>query len=191
MTNFFVIIFCLAVGFLLREWKIVKPGDYRAINAWLINVGLPAIALRYIPEIDWHRDYLITAALPFFVFGLSYIFFRMLGVWVNFSKRTILTLTIISGLNNTSFVGFPLIISFFGESFLTVGVVSDQVTFFILSTLGVLLATSYSSQLMNPLLKIGYILRRIVLFPPFIACIFALFFTPLLKKEEFVSFFPS
>ena len=189
MTNFFVILFCLAIGYALREWKIVKPGDYKSINTWLIYVGLPAIALRYIPEIDWHTDYLLTAALPFFVFGLSYLFFNMLGRWVNFSKRTILTLTIISGLNNTSFVGFPLIISFFGDSYLKVGVVSDQVTFFILSTLGVLLATSYSSKFADNRQKMIYIFRRIIFFPPFVACVVALVFAPFLREQGFVSFF--
>lgn len=179
----------MATGYLLRELKIVKPGDYKGVNAWLINIGLPAIALRYIPEIEWHSNYLITAALPFFVFGLSYLFFKLLGSWVNFSKRTILTLTIISGLNNTSFVGFPLIISFFGDEYLKIGVVSDQVTFFILSTLGVMLATGYSSQFSDTREKLMFILRRIIFFPPFIACVVALVFAPFLRAEGLISFF--
>lgn len=189
MTNFLVILFCLAIGYALREFKIVKAGDYKIINTWLIYVGLPAIALRYIPEIEWKIDYLVTVLLPFFVFGLSYLFFRILGRFTNFSKRTILTLTIISGLNNTSFVGFPLIISFFGDQYLSIGVVSDQVTFFILSTLGVLLATSYSSHFKGSGEKAAYIFKRILFFPPFIGCVVALAFSSILRHEEFVSFF--
>jgi predicted permease len=131
----------------------------------------------------------VTVLLPLLVFGLSYLFFRLLSKFTNFSRRTVLTLTIISGLNNTSFVGFPLIISFFGDQYLSIGVVSDQVTFFILSTFGVMLATSYSSHFKSGWQKTNYIIKRIVFFPPFIGCVMALVFADFLRHAEFVSFF--
>lgn len=184
MSNFVVIFLCLVIGYLFRYFKLVKKGGHLAINTWVIYVGLPAIALKYIPQIDWNIDYAYTAMLPFVAFGLSYVVFSVLNIWLHFSKRTLYTLIIISGLSNTSFIGFPLVSTYYGEEYLKVAIVSDQVTFFTLSSLGVLLASSVRDIFPSNKEKYTYILRRIISFPPLIACLVALIFSELLKQEE-------
>lgn len=189
MSNFIVIVFCLLVGYLLRYFKIAGNNDYKIVNVWVIYIGLPAIALLFIPQIQWSFAYVFTAVLPFVIFGFSYLFFRFINTWLHYSQRTITTLTIVSGLSNTSFVGFPLIISFFGEEQLKVGIVSDQVTFFTLSTIGILLAAGSKPIFSSTKEKAAYIFRRLFTFPPFLACLFALLFGTYLRNEELSSFF--
>lgn len=188
MSNFLVIIFCLVIGYIFRQFNIAGKNDYKIVNNWVIYVGLPAIALLYIPKIEWGIAYVFTAILPFIVFGFSYIFFRVLNLWFNYSRRTITTLVIVSGLSNTSFVGFPLIMTFFGDDQLKVGIVSDQVTFFTLSTFGVLLAAGSKSIFSSPTVKAKFILKRLFTFPPFLACLFALVVGQYLINEELSSF---
>ncbi|WP_164121956.1 MULTISPECIES: AEC family transporter [Sphingobacterium] len=191
MVNFFIIVICLFVGFLFRRFKLASRDSYKIVNNWIIYVGLPAIALLYIPKIDWNLGYLFTALLPFFIFGLSYLFFQILQYRIGFSSRTLTTLIIVSGLSNTSFVGFPLIISFFGSEQLKVGVVSDQATFFVLSSFAVLLATNTRTLRLNSNQKWRLILRRIITFPPFLAAVIALVFQEVLQQMYFEVFFSS
>lgn len=191
MANFFIIVVCLFVGFLFRRFKLASRDSYKIVNNWIIYVGLPAIALLYIPKIDWNLGYLFTALLPFFIFGLSYLFFQILQYRIGFSSRTLTTLIIVSGLSNTSFVGFPLIISFFGSEQLKVGVVSDQATFFVLSSFAVLLATNTRTLQLNSNQKWRLILRRIITFPPFLAAVIALVFQEVLQQMYFEVFFSS
>lgn len=189
MSNFAIIAVCLVIGYLFQITKLVKKESYQVINKWVIFVGLPAIALKYIPQIDWKLSYIFTAILPILVFGGSVLFFNLLNIWTGFSKRTKNTIIITAGLSNTSFVGFPLIISFFGEEQLKVGIVSDQVTFFTLSTLGVLFAASSKPLFQNSKEKYTFIIKRIFTFPPLIACFLALLLSDFLKNEEFEHFF--
>lgn len=181
MVNFFIILVCLLIGYLFRFFKLADKDNYKIVNNWIIYVGLPAIALLHMPKIDWSVQYLFTALLPFFIFGLSYVFFRLIQPIFDFSSRTLTTLIIVSGLSNTSFVGFPLIISFFGVEQLKVGIVSDQATFFVLSSFGVFLATSFKPQRIKTVQKYKLIARRILSFPPFVAALFALCFQDVLR----------
>lgn len=191
MSNFFLILFCLVVGYCFRSFKIAGKNDYKIVNNWVIYVGLPSIALLHIPSIEWNLPYLYTALLPVCLFVISYIFFIFINRWLHYSRRTIVTLTIVSGLSNTSFVGFPLIITFFGAEQLKVGIVSDQVTFFTLSTLGVMLAASTKSIFTSKREQVNFILKRLFMFPPFLACIIAICFGKYLIFEGTSTFFAS
>lgn len=191
MVNFFIIIVCLLIGYLFRFFKLASKDSYKIVNNWVIYVGLPSIALLYIPKIDWTLAYLFTGLLPFFIFGLSYVFFRLIQPLLGFSARTLTTLIIVSGLSNTSFVGFPLIISFFGAEQLKVGIVSDQATFFVLSSFGVLLAAGSKRNGLHARQKLKLVGRRILTFPPFIAVVLALCFQYFLRTAYFDDFFSS
>lgn len=191
MVNFFIIAVCLLIGYLFRFFRLATKDSYKIVNNWIIYVGLPSIAFLYIPKIDWNLGYLFTGLLPVFIFALSYLFFLVIQPLFKFSDRTFTTLVIVSGLSNTSFIGFPLIISFFGSEQLRIGVVSDQATFFVLSSLAVLLATNSRSKSYSFAEKTGLVFRRIITFPPFIAAVSALFFQEALRQDYLEAFFSS
>lgn len=191
MSNFIVIFLCLLFGYLFRYFKLIKKGGHLAINTWIIYVGLPAIALKFIPQIQWNFDYIYTAILPLICFGVSYVFFQILNKWLKFSKRTLYTLIIVSGLSNTSFIGFPLVSTYYGEEYLKVAIVSDQVTFFTLSLFGVLMAAGAKNIFSTDKEKYSYIFKRIITFPPLIACVIALIFHAYLENETLHNVFTS
>jgi predicted permease len=68
MSNFIIIIFCLLIGYVFRRVNLAGKNDYKIVNTWVIYVGLPSIALLYIPRIEWNISYIFTAALPVTVF---------------------------------------------------------------------------------------------------------------------------
>ena len=79
------------------------------------------------------------------------------------------------GLANTSFIGLPMIDTFYGPQFLGLGILIDQLgSYFVLSTLGILVASLYSGHSVNA----KTVIRKIVLFVPFQAFVLALLLMP-------------
>jgi hypothetical protein len=80
------------------------------------------------------------------------------------------------GLANTSFIGLPMIETFYGPQFLGLGILIDQVgSYFVLSTLGILVASVYAS---GRSVSAKAVVRKIALFAPFQAFVLALLLMP-------------
>src|SRR5690606_37193348 len=131
---------------------------------------------------------LFTMLGPVLVLTGSLIFFYILEKVTNISKRTSHTLLLIAGLSNTSFVGFPLITAYFGTKALPIGFVSDQMTFFLLSTVGVVVAMKGSLKKKNNV-DIRFILKRVFTFPPLIGALLALTVGRLVDLSSLDDFF--
>lgn len=187
MSNFLIIIFCLLVGYLLRQTSIVKPDGYRSINAWIIYVGLPATSFVYLPDLVWSRDLILALLGPVVIFGGSWLFVKLLEKPFRLSKRTVATLILVSGLSNTSFVGFPLVSYYFGEEMLKWAIISDQTTFFLLSSLGVIIAIKGTGS--EGKINLIKTLKRVFTFPPLLACLTVLLISPWYNFSDFKPFF--
>lgn len=90
-------------------------------------------------------------------------------------KNTWGALTLTSGLSNTSFLGFPLVIAYYGEKAISIAIICDQVTFILLSTVGLIVAVNASGK-ESP--NAMMILNKVIKFPPFIGFLAALLITP-------------
>lgn len=89
-------------------------------------------------------------------------------------------------MGNTSFVGFPLIAAYFGEQYLSTAIICDQVTFLLLSTIGVITAINASKK---QALSAGLILKKVLRFPPFLGCVAALSIPHFVSLAPLDSFF--
>ena len=188
MSNFILIIFCLFAGVLSRKMNWVAKDGYKALNAWVLYFGLPAISFRYLPKLSWDNSLLFTMLCPSLVLGGAMLFFYFLEKKMGLSKRSSHTLMLVAGLSNTSFVGFPLITAYFGSQALPIGIVSDQMTFFLLSSVGVLIATKGSLK-KNKNVGFAFIAKRIFTFPPLIGCLLALLSAPFVDLSPLDDFF--
>lgn len=156
---------------LLRRSNVLPEGSHKGINTWLIYLALPAVSFKYLPHIQWSHNLLLPALSPVVVWLCGWMFVRLYASKTGIDKRTEGGMKLGAGLSNTSFVGFPLIIAFFGEHELGTGIICDQVTFTLMSTAGVIVAI-HSSGIGK--LSAGLLLGKLVRFPPFIACVSAL-----------------
>jgi predicted permease len=78
----------------------------------------------------------------------------------------------VCGLGNTSFVGLPLLENYFGQEGVGIGIYVDQFgTFLVLSLLGI----PYLLFKTNENISTYSTIKKIILFPPFIAIILAIF----------------
>lgn len=72
-------------------------------------------------------------------------------------------------------MGLPMIEAYYGKEYLGVGLIADQIgSFLVLSTLGIFVATLYSSGDVSP----RQMVRKVFLFPPFEAIILAFLLIP-------------
>jgi hypothetical protein len=148
------------------------PNDsYKSINNWIIYLALPAVSLKHLWHLEISQQLLGPAVSPIIVLAGSFVFVYLLDLKFHFERATKGLLILASGLCNTSFIGFPLIKTYFGDEFIRIAVISDQMTFLLFSTIGLFVASSYSSY--NSL-NIKNILLNLIKFPPLVVSILAL-----------------
>jgi len=166
MANIILIIICFFTGILLQRVKSFPKDAYKAFNFIIINLSLPALALLYIPQIKVDSQIIFPIASMWIVFAFAIIVFIVLGKIFQWDKATVGALIMTAGLCNSSFVGFPVLMTMFGEEGLKVGVVIDQAgSFVVLATAGVIVSSVFASQEF----KVSKIIRDILIYPPFIA----------------------
>ena len=172
MTHVLLLLVCLLAGTALRGSGRLPEGGHTALNAVVINVGLPAFTLAQLGDVHWSRDMLLPVALPWLMFGLGFVVFVTAGRIMRLEPGTTGALMLCGGLANTSFVGLPMIAAFYGSEHLATGMVMDQLgTYLILNTLGVAVALAYGRQARHE--PLGQAARRALhvlsSYPPFLA----------------------
>ena len=180
MPNLILLVVCFVLGVLLRRLGRLPDATPSVLNAFIINVSLPALTLLYVHELPLDRSLAFPTAMAWVLFGLGVIFFVTLGRAAGWSRGTIGGLILVGGLANTSFLGLPMIEAFYGEEHLGLGILIDQLgTYMVLSTLGILIAVTCAAGATSP----AAIARKIGKFPPFQAVLLALALKPLEYPE--------
>lgn len=171
MADILIIPACILTGILLSKFKFFPENSFRVINALIIYVTLPAFTLFYIPQINITNELLFPAAAPWIIFLFSVPFFILTGKIFKWDKTNTGALILTGGLANTAFVGFPVLMALYGEEGLKLGVIADQAgSFLVLSTLGIITASVFSSGSYS----IRKIAKDVLTYPSFIAFIISL-----------------
>ncbi len=171
MVNFLVIAVCLLAGWLIQLKNILPRGSHRGINAWIIYLALPAAALKDVPAIHWNYSMLLPALMPLVIWMGAWATMKLYGEIARLDKKTEAALIIITGLGNTSFIGFPLIQAYYGDQWISIAAISDQVTFALLATIAAALAIKASGKGQSNFKTVA---GKLFSFPPFIAILLAL-----------------
>lgn len=150
----------------MQKVRALPKDAHLTLNAVILYVPLPALALTTIPLIDWDMNLISLGLAPWILFALAYLFFRILGRKLGWSDSLIGCLTLTAGCGNTAFVGFPVVEALYGKEGLKMAVLLDQTgSFLIVSTVAIWVAALYSSGKMRK----RELARKIVFFPPFMA----------------------
>ena len=184
MTHFILILVCIFAGVILSRLRLLPADAHKGVNAWVINIALPALSLRYVPEIEWSSQLLLPMIGPLLVWVGAWLYVRLYDGKKQLPGGSRTALRVTCGLGNTAFLGFPMIAAFYGESEIHHAVVFDQMTFLIFSSLGVITILRASSSTADPV-NFTYFLKKILRFPPFIGCLIALIFS------RFIDFSPA
>jgi predicted permease len=168
MSSLLLLVVCLALGVIVARTARPSPVLAQSLNWWVLNVALSALVLHLLPkvEFDWHLWFLVASM--WFVFVGAWIFSALLGRALHWPRERIGALTLVSGLGNTSFIGFPLIEALRGPEGLRLALVADQAGCFIaLAVGGTIAAAVYSGSRVTG----AGIVRKVAFFPPFLSLI--------------------
>jgi predicted permease len=184
MDNIIMLFACLLVGMLL-PWTGRMPAQApAAINAVIIHVSLPAMTLLQVHGAAFNPAMVYAAAMPWLVFATSAVTFMWVGRRLRLPPTTVGALVVLGGLGSTSFIGLPMIESFYGPEHMAVGIIIDQLgTFLVLSTAGIVLICRYAAGSISR----RDILLRIATFPPLLAMLAALAMQPVEYPDWAVS----
>ncbi len=175
MQNVSLLILCLALGVLLRVSGRVPDNAHTTLNAFIINVAFPALALVQLHGMQPAPSLLFAVAMPWLAFSLGATVFWALGRALQLPPMSTGALMLTGGLGNTSFMGLPMIEAFYGKAGEGTGVLIDTLgTYLVLSTLGITIACIYARGEASA----ATVIRRVVTFPPLIAVVAAVALRP-------------
>jgi hypothetical protein len=160
----------LAAGVLLGRDRRLPAGAHRPLNAFVLNVALPALVLTKMHAVVRDADALAAAwlpvSMPWLQFAVAALVIRLARGPLELTRPAEGALVLTTGLANTSFVGFPLLTALLGGAAMPIALLVDQPgTFLVLSTLGVITAARYAGAPTS----LAASLRRAATFPPMIA----------------------
>lgn len=177
MSNFLLLGTCFVLGMLLRRSGRLPDNAPAALNGFLLNVSLPAVTLVYVHELSLSGLLIYPILMPWIMFGIGCAFFYGVGKWFRLPPETTGALMLTGSLANTSFLGLPMIETFFGPHGLGIGILIDQAgTYLVLSTFGITIAAIYAAR--GTGFSAKSVFRKIAGFMPFISLIVALALIP-------------
>ena len=139
-------------------------------------MSLPALTLTYVHGLTLDTNLILPALMAWVLFGLGFGFFWLAARGIGLSRATTGGLVLTGGLANTSFIGLPMIDTFYGPQYLGLGILIDQLgSYFVLSTVGIFVASIYSS---GRSVDARAVIRKIARFVPFQAFVLALLLMP-------------
>lgn len=176
MANIILLLFCFGAGMALRTLRRLPDNASAALNGFVINIGLPALAISSLHRMPFEPGLIYTALMPWLLFLAGAALLWPLCTLLKMPRRTTGCVILLGGLGNTAFVGIPMIEAFYGPEWMSLGVVADMLgSQIVLAVLGIALARAFGAGT-RP--AVGDILRRIVIFPPFLATVAALALQP-------------
>lgn len=187
MINFILIAFSISAGMLFRKYILVPQDAHKGINIWILYLALPAVSFKYIPKIDWSLEMMFPVFAMVLVWAGSWLYMELYCRYKKYGKRSKSSLKLTSGLGNTSFIGFPLIMAYYSEKELSIAVVCDQTLFVLLSTVGIITAIKGGRSEKGGI-KASAVAKKLFSFPPFLGCVVAIglsFFTDMKAAEPF------
>ena len=168
MESLVVLITCLALGVTVARIGQPPPALAPGLNWWVLNIALPALVLSIVPRLTLSVDLWYPVAAMWAVFLGGWGFFTLLGRALRWPARRIGALTLVSGLGNTAFIGYPLIEALRGPAALPVAAIADQAGVFLaLAVGGTFVAAFYAHGRVTP----AMLARKVLLFPAFLALV--------------------
>ena len=139
-----------ALGIVLRTSGRLPDNAPSTLNGFVVNVSLPALTLVTVHALEPDPTLVLSALMAWVLFGIGVAFFWLVGRLLKLSRATIGALIWTGSLANTSFIGLPMIETWYGSEFLGAGIIIDQLgAYFVLSTLGVIAAGCIRRVLMS------------------------------------------
>jgi predicted permease len=166
MSALLLLVACLVLGVLVARIATPPAALPQSLNWWVINVALSALVLHLIPTLQFDWQFWFLSASQWLVFLGAWAVFASLGRALHWTRARIGALTLVCGLGNTAFIGFPMIEALHGREGVQLALVADQLGCFLaLAIGGTIVAAAYSGKRASA----KDVTRKVLTFPPFVA----------------------
>jgi predicted permease len=168
MSALLLLVACLVLGVLVARIANPPASLPQSLNWWVINVALSALVLHLIPTLRFDWQFWFLSASQWLVFLGAWFVFASLGRALHWTRGRIGALTLVCGLGNTAFIGFPMIEALHGREGVKLALVADQLGCFLaLAIGGTIVAALYSGKSA----RANDVIRKVLTFPPFVALV--------------------
>jgi hypothetical protein len=168
MSALLLLVACLVLGVLVARFVHPPPTLSQGLNWWVINVALSALVVHLIPTLSFDWQFWFLSVSQWFVFLGAWAVFLTLGRALSWSRARVGALTLVCGLGNTAFIGFPMIEALRGREGVKLALVADQLGCFLaLAIGGTIVAAIYSGRSASA----KAVTRRVLTFPPFVSLV--------------------
>ncbi|MET0661076.1 MAG: AEC family transporter [Steroidobacteraceae bacterium] len=166
MSSIFLLFICLGLGMLVGRYGNAPAGLAPALNWWVLNIAITALLLHLTPQLEFSLNLWFLCCSMWLSFGLSWLFFAVLGRFAGWTRSETGALTLMSALGNTAFVGFPVVEALYGHAGLQFAIVTDQTGSFTVFAIG---GSMFASLHTGRSVSVAGVFKRIIRFPPFVA----------------------
>lgn len=176
LESIFTIMFFFLLGYTFVKFRLF-PADYsNAFTDFIINVGFPGLVLYNIYNLKFSLDVVSIVFAGYLIILFSILFSFFVGKMMNYDRKTLGSFILVSSFGNTGFLGYPFVLSLYGEEGLRYAVIFDQLAMFLPIYLLAPLVIAYSKG--EKSFKVD--IKKVLLFPPFIALVVGLVIKPFL-----------
>lgn len=177
MENFIPIIIYLIIGFSLKQIPQFYKDTGNILNLFVIYISLPSVVLMKIHQMEISSSLLIPIIIAWALLILSAAAVIFLSKYFKWNKNVTGSLLLLVPLGNTSFLGIPMVETFFGKGAVIYAVLYDQLgSFLALAIYGSIIIALYGES--KNKLTVKNVFKKIMTFPPFIALLAAFILKP-------------
>ncbi|ONH22966.1 AEC family transporter [Pseudofrankia asymbiotica] len=177
MSALVVLLVGLAAGIAFRRTGKASVDTQHAVTFWVLNIALPALALRVMHEVHFPGSIVAVVAMPYILFAVSAGLYMAIARPLRLGREAVYALVATTAVANTSFVGIPMVTAFFGAGDVPIAVLVDQLgSFVLLNTVVTTLVAVAASD--GTRVAPREIARRIPTAPPLLALVTGLALRP-------------
>lgn len=141
------------------------------LNWWVLYIALPALVLQLVPHLRFSFHFWYLPVSQWLAFGLAIVLFLPLARALRWPRERLAAVLLMASLNNTGFIGLPLVGALRGQEGMAMATLADQLGCFVaLNVGGTLVACYFSGTTPTP----RAIALQALRFPAFIALLVAL-----------------
>ncbi len=168
--NLFSVFLFFSLGYVSRKVGFFSEKDAQILINFILYISFPALVIYNVYHIQFYSDILFVLLTGWLTIIFSIFLSFVIGKLLKLDKKSLASFVMMSSFGNTSFLGFPYQMAFFGEEGIRYAVIFDQLASFLPVVLLSPFILAYGT---GKGAKID--LKKVITFPPFIALVFSFF----------------
>ncbi|WP_297890180.1 AEC family transporter [Sulfurihydrogenibium sp.] len=174
-NNLAIIFFFFSLGYIYKKLKIFPQSYSKSYVDFIMYVGFPALVINNIYHLKFTSDVFMTLLAGWIMLIINIFFsYHVATKILKLNKKSAISFAMVSTFANTGFLGYPYILSLYGQEGLRYAVIFDNVAMFLPIFIMAPILISYAKGEAS----FNFDIKKLFLFPPFLALLIGLMLKP-------------